>query len=62
MVAEVMPPETVADRIEAECRVAMSRVPKPESARGWLTARARRDALDWIDCLLDEHNLLTRGR
>ncbi len=50
--------ETVADRLEAEIRVAMAKLPRPETARGWLTARARNDGLEWLDCLLDEWNAL----
>lgn len=54
--------ETVADRLEAEIRVAMAKLPKRETCRGWLTARKRDDDLEWIDCLLDEWNQLQRCR
>lgn len=60
MTATLPTDETVADRLEFEIRQAMSRLPKPETYRGWLSGRARRDGLEWLDALFDEFNDLTK--
>lgn len=46
----------VTEVLEAEIRQVMARLPK---SRGWDTQRARQDALDWLDVLLDEYLELT---
>lgn len=51
----------VVEATEAEIRQAMARLPKPETCRGWTTARARQGDLDWIDALLDRWALLVWG-
>lgn len=57
-----LPTDTlVHEALEAEIRQAMARVPRPETCRGWTTAAARRDDLEWIDSLLDRYAVLTWG-
>lgn len=46
--------EDRADALEARCRKVMARIP----AAHWGTRAERRDELEYLDRLLDEHNAL----